>query len=182
MILAILTPAHFGMAQECSMEIVVVDQETKDPLPETQILIRKESTGRPFQTELTDSSGIAIFEKLSSDASYYFEAQLPGHLWRGKTLTCAPTNPRFTIELPKEWKISLIKIITDPQPWHNRRVQIIGFLNLQFEGNALYLHKEDWEHSLAHNAIWIDTRNSECTNWKALKRGYVLLEGTFDAY
>jgi hypothetical protein len=43
---------------------------------------------------------------------------------------------------------SIIELIANPLKYNNQRVRIIGFLNLEFEGNAIYLHREDFEHSI----------------------------------
>jgi hypothetical protein len=35
-------------------------------------------------------------------------------------------------------------------------VRVIGFLRLEFEGNVLYLHREDYIHSILGNGVWVD--------------------------
>ncbi|RZA00012.1 MAG: hypothetical protein EOP47_15240 [Sphingobacteriaceae bacterium] len=43
---------------------------------------------------------------------------------------------------------SIIKLIADPEKYDKLRVRIVGYLNLEFEGNGLYLHKEDYDRSI----------------------------------
>jgi hypothetical protein len=52
--------------------------------------------------------------------------------------------------------VSLIQLIAQPEKYHGKPVQVSGFLHLEFEGNALYLHKDDYTHFLSRNGIWVD--------------------------
>jgi len=40
--------------------------------------------------------------------------------------------------------VSLIQLIANPQAYDGKTVRITGFLHLEFEGNAIYLHNEDF--------------------------------------
>jgi len=50
---------------------------------------------------------------------------------------------------------SIIKLISNPEEFHNKRIRIIGFLKMEFEGNSIYLHREDYESRNYQNAFWI---------------------------
>lgn len=77
--------------------------------------------------------------------------------------------------------VSMIQLIANPHSYEGKRIRLIAFLNLEFEGNALYLHREDFEHAIPNNAIWISlTDRQEQTSGK-LSGGYVLVEGVFNA-
>jgi hypothetical protein len=52
--------------------------------------------------------------------------------------------------------VSLIQLIATPQVYANKTVRITGFLHLEFEGNVIYLHSEDFRYALTKNALWID--------------------------
>ena len=77
--------------------------------------------------------------------------------------------------------VSLIQLIGDPDKYDGKFVRVIGFLRLEFEGNALYFHREDYESSLTKNAIWIDASADMKKQRQTFDQKYVLLEGTFDA-
>ncbi|WP_051979571.1 hypothetical protein [Edaphobacter aggregans] len=78
--------------------------------------------------------------------------------------------------------VSLIQLIANPRAWDGKKVRLIGFLRLEFEGDALYLHKEDFEHSISNNAVWIDRpRDLTSAQEKAMNTQYVICEGTFRA-
>src|SRR5688572_9432758 len=55
------------------------------------------------------------------------------------------------------WGPSIIELIARPEVYDGKRVQVIGFVNFEFEGNGLYVSKEDWEQSIYRNGVWIDS-------------------------
>ena len=74
--------------------------------------------------------------------------------------------------------ISLLQLIATPTAFEGKRVRVVGFLRFEFEGDALYLHREDFEHRITKNAVWLDIqRTPEQGN---LSGSYVLVEATFD--
>jgi hypothetical protein len=76
--------------------------------------------------------------------------------------------------------VSIIQLIADPGRYENERVRLIGFLHLEFEGDALYLHREDHENAISQNAVWVDLpkwAGAECQ--RRVNDHYVLLEGVF---
>jgi hypothetical protein len=76
---------------------------------------------------------------------------------------------------------SLIQLIANPDKYDGKFVRVIGFVRLEFEGNAMYLHREDYENSLLKNAVWIDPTSEMMKQREKFDKKYVLLEGTFDA-
>jgi len=50
---------------------------------------------------------------------------------------------------------SIIKLISNPEQFNNKPIRIIGFLHLEFEGNAIFLHKEDFENRNNQNAFYL---------------------------
>lgn len=75
--------------------------------------------------------------------------------------------------------VSMIQLIANPQQYDGSPIRLIAFLNLEFEGNALYLHREDYEKSNSSNAIWITLTDKQENSLKKLSGGYVLVEGIF---
>ncbi|WP_263385714.1 hypothetical protein [Granulicella arctica] len=81
----------------------------------------------------------------------------------------------------KSISVSLIQLIYNPERYNGRPIRLIGFLRLEFEGNALYLHREKYEHSLP-NGIWIDVpRDLSKNDNQALNNHHVICEGVFRA-
>lgn len=77
--------------------------------------------------------------------------------------------------------VSLIQLIANPNEYHGKLVRVIGYCRLAFEGDALYLHREDFEHGITKNAAWIDIGSKISTNPRELNGRYVLVEGVFNA-
>lgn len=54
---------------------------------------------------------------------------------------------------------SLVRILADPGQFEGRVVRVIGFCSIEFEGNALYLHREDYEQGISKNGVWLSLGN-----------------------
>jgi hypothetical protein len=77
--------------------------------------------------------------------------------------------------------VSMIQLIADPQRFDGQTIRVIGFMRLEFEGNAVYLHREDYERSVLQNGVWIELTDSQLKTSAKLNNGYVIIEGTFSA-
>lgn len=76
---------------------------------------------------------------------------------------------------------SIIKLISNPEEFHNKRIRIVGYLKMEFEGNSIYLHKDDYESRNYQNAFWIsltDDLKKEIIADES-NETYVSLVGTF---
>lgn len=78
--------------------------------------------------------------------------------------------------------MSLIELIANPLRYDRKQVQVIGFLRLEFEGDALYLHREDFDHAISKNAVSV-VRPSDLSGKQLIQvdKKYVIWEGTFNA-
>jgi len=77
--------------------------------------------------------------------------------------------------------VSMVQLIANPEQFDGKLIRVIGFLRLEFEGNVLYLHREDYENTILGDGIWVDTTPEMMRQSKTLNTRYVLLEGTFSA-
>lgn len=73
--------------------------------------------------------------------------------------------------------VSLIQLIANPDVYHGKRVRLIGFCHFEFEGNALYLHKEDFDNHILQNAVWLD---ADMNKFGKTNNMYVVVEAVFD--
>jgi hypothetical protein len=80
---------------------------------------------------------------------------------------------------PKD--VSMIQLISDPQRFDGQTIRVIGYLRLEFEGNAIYLHREDFERAIHQNGLWIELTESQRRTSEKLNNGYVIVEGTFSS-
>ena len=77
--------------------------------------------------------------------------------------------------------VSIIQLISNPERFDGRYVRIIGFVRLEFEGDAIYLHHDDYKYGIYSNGLWLDITEGCCgNNLMVADKKYVLVEGTFD--
>jgi len=77
--------------------------------------------------------------------------------------------------------VTLVQLIANPEKFDGKLIRVIGFLEIEFEGNVLYLHREDCENALLGDGIWVDVTPEMTKNRTSLSKNYVLLEGVFSA-
>jgi hypothetical protein len=77
--------------------------------------------------------------------------------------------------------VSLVQLIANPKDYDGKIVQVIGFLRLEFEGNGIYLHQDDYKHSIYKNGFWIEETDDMQKKMAEFDKKYVLVEGTFNA-
>ena len=79
--------------------------------------------------------------------------------------------------------VSMLQLLVIPERYEGQRIQVIGYLHLEFEGDAIYLHKEDFVHFINANSLWVGLTSSERQHAEAtLNDRYVLIEGTFTGH
>jgi hypothetical protein len=76
---------------------------------------------------------------------------------------------------------TLIQLIANPEKFDGKLIRVIGFLRLEFEGDVLYLHREDYENAILGDGIWVDVTPEITKQSKTLNMNYVLLEGIFSS-
>jgi hypothetical protein len=77
--------------------------------------------------------------------------------------------------------VSIVSLIAAPDRFNGKRIQVIGFTHFEFEGNAVYLSREDYRYGLDKNGIWLSMNKSHIDKQKELNDSYVIVEGTFNA-
>ncbi len=97
----------------------------------------------------------------------------------------ASSLPRFFLFKQKGKKeihnVSIINLITTPDLYHNTKINIIGYIGVEFGRDAIYLHKEDYENGLMINSIELFLKESQKDDIQyGLNYRYVILEGIFD--
>ncbi len=69
------------------------------------------------------------------------------------------SQPTFNSE--KIFSLSLIRLIAAPEKYNGKYVRVHGYMHLEFEGDKLYLHQEDFKHQLCYNAVRLIFSTSE---------------------
>jgi hypothetical protein len=94
---------------------------------------------------------------------------------------CAADEPLPPVHAAEPRDVSLVQLIANPSEFHRMAVRVVGFCRLEFEGNTLYLHREDFDRGIAKNAVWLRVGWPVPESRRPLSDEYVLVEATFDA-
>jgi len=77
--------------------------------------------------------------------------------------------------------VSLLQILANPAQHHGKEVQFVAYLNLEFESDTLWLHREDRANAILGNSIWVAATPEMEKEKSAINRKYVLIRGVFNA-
>jgi hypothetical protein len=82
---------------------------------------------------------------------------------------------------PMQEDVSLLRLISTPERFDGKPVRVIGYVRIEFEGNAIYLHQEDYEHFIPTNGLRLD--DPACFQGakhdERFTSGYAYVVGTF---
>jgi hypothetical protein len=101
------------------------------------------------------------------------------HNHKKATQLSDPCNPTIVkISGRDVLDVSMVQLIATPKKYAGKYVRLIGFVGIEFEGDAVFLHSDDYKHRLTKNGLWLDLPEDFCG--KNLDQKYVLIEGTFN--
>jgi hypothetical protein len=80
---------------------------------------------------------------------------------------------------PKPVSVSLLQLIVNPDRYDGKLVSVVGFLAFGFEGDWLYLHKEDYAHGISADCVRVDRTKQMLRDIEQIDRNYVLIVGVF---
>jgi hypothetical protein len=75
--------------------------------------------------------------------------------------------------------VSIVKLLAQPASNNAKRVQVSGFLVLDFEGQALYLHREDYQEGLTRNAVRVALLPEQLKQYEDFAGSYVSIGASF---
>jgi hypothetical protein len=83
--------------------------------------------------------------------------------------------------------ISLINLIATPEKYDGKLIQVEGVCAFAFEGEALFLTRDDWKYGSTRNAVWAnyDTLDTEPWDPRFMSKFHgrrVLVEGYFNSH
>lgn len=79
----------------------------------------------------------------------------------------------------KPVRVSLVQLVATPERYDGKQVSVVGFLVFGFEGDGLYLHKEDYDNGIDANAVRVDRTQDMSRDLEKLNRNYVQIVGAF---
>lgn len=74
---------------------------------------------------------------------------------------------------------SIIGMVANPEKYNQRQVSVLGFLSLNQENYAVFLHAEDFRQAIYSNALWLHIPSERKEQYKAFNGKYCLVEGVF---
>ena len=77
--------------------------------------------------------------------------------------------------------VSLVQLIAGPQNFDGKRVAVTGFVMLEAENTAVYLHESDAAYGIFRNALWLGVPLGGESHRVRFHRRYVVIEGIFNA-
>jgi hypothetical protein len=86
-------------------------------------------------------------------------------------------KPEKIKERPKSEDISIINLIANPEKYYGRRVRVFGYMSSEFEGTAIYFSRDDYDHHIYKNAIFLLIGKGN--GYQYYHKEYVMLEGIF---
>ncbi|MBI5874925.1 MAG: hypothetical protein HZB81_03620 [Deltaproteobacteria bacterium] len=90
------------------------------------------------------------------------------------------TTPTFAqSEVLRPEAVSIVQLLANPEKYQGHLVMVTGFCRIEFEGNAIYLHQDDYTYGNTKNGIWLGIDRQE-VRFK-FEKGHCLVVGRFDA-
>jgi hypothetical protein len=84
-------------------------------------------------------------------------------------------------EEPRDMAVSLIQLIANPAAFDGKRVLLTGYVVLEAENTAVYLHESDARYGITRNGLWLEVPLGGESHRARFHQRYVLIEGTFNA-
>ena len=77
-------------------------------------------------------------------------------------------------------RTSIVQLIATPEKYEGKMVAITGYVHLEFEGNGIYLHKDDYQYGLHSNGLWLNVQKKcESRGKNSFTDGYAYVIGRF---
>lgn len=79
------------------------------------------------------------------------------------------------------YSVSIIDLLAHASQYDQKEVQLVGYVVLEFEGNAVCLSREDALVGISANCLWLSLEEFDGSALRGFKEGYALVRGRFDA-
>jgi hypothetical protein len=103
-----------------------------------------------------------------------------GGLFIGASGTMAFSPSKVTGQTDDLQSVPLVQLMANPNSYHGKRLMVIGYAHIEFEGHGLYLHREDYRNGTG-NVLWIGGGKVPLPNQLALNDKFVMVVGTWNA-
>ena len=94
----------------------------------------------------------------------------------GVPLDCDAVDRRGDCAL---YGISIVQLLANPQKYDGNRIRVVGYIHFESPDAAIYLHKEDAEHRILKNGVWVSL--AEGGSIDGCQDSYAVIEGLYKA-
>ncbi len=77
--------------------------------------------------------------------------------------------------------VGMVTLLADPKRYDGKFIRTHGFLSLEFEGDALFMHEDDHRYGLTKNSFALRLSKSRQEQLKGINLRYVVIEGVMKA-
>lgn len=71
----------------------------------------------------------------------------------------------------------MVALVAEPQRYDGKIIRTVGFLCIEFEGDAVYVHEEDFRRGLMKNSMALRLSKSQEQQFRHLTQTYAIIEG-----
>jgi len=89
------------------------------------------------------------------------------------------TSFAMAAQQQKGLRVSIVQLVATPEKYDGNLVDVVGFLNFGFEGDWLFLHKEDYDNGIDANAVRVERTKDMMRDIEKVHRNYVHIVGVF---
>jgi hypothetical protein len=79
------------------------------------------------------------------------------------------------------YRIPINEILASPDEYELTHIQIVGYLNLDWEADAVYINKTDLKKHRYEKGLWIHLNQFKFPQSASLNKHYVIIDAVFDA-
>ena len=90
-------------------------------------------------------------------------------------------SSRAAFDRSKPIDVGMVSLLANPKQYDNKVIRTIGFACLEYEGDALYLHEEDYQYQNYKNALALRFAEGQLKQFKSVSLKHVIVEGTMYA-
>jgi hypothetical protein len=75
--------------------------------------------------------------------------------------------------------LSMLQLLANPEKYDGDHVRVVGYIHMEPESSAIYLHREDEERHLFKNGAWVSLAPG--ASFDGCQDSYVVIEGVYRA-
>lgn len=75
--------------------------------------------------------------------------------------------------------LSMVQLLANPERYDGDHIRVAGYIHFEPDSNAIYLHKEDEEHHVLKNGLWVAL--AQGVSFEGCQDAYVIVEGVYRA-